>query len=373
MPTLRHSNSVSNFNSELQHFKYKLPRLFLVFLRWAGFVEESDRNCKSRLIWIFFYVLHLFPSAFIVAIFFMGRQAFEKKLASITSLACNQVIWYCLRYKRKSLTALLRKMQANHLPLYRLRVNLSIFVILCMPIIRMIAQIYIRSMFLWYHNLRAIIEYFVLEIIIANCIIFFADLMLPCLVALLYCSLCFRCSKFIDNLTEEIENISPQQFGLCLQFDILKRKSKVDDILGDLENIFSKPSLFLIALNFVTCVYHLGTILVVSWRYRLIVFEALFNSVVHFICVTAVFWSAGSVPVALNKLNRTFCEKANSRLLLFRTSEGRKLKRELFEKPEFVLTGWDVIVYRRSSILTFVGTLLTYSIITMDIKCKNQE
>ncbi|GIY21857.1 uncharacterized protein CDAR_430841 [Caerostris darwini] len=219
--------------------------------------------------------------------------------------------------------------------------------------------------------MEEIIKYFALEIILINCIVFLADLMLPSLLTLLYCSLSLRCSKFINNLTNEIENISPQEFGPCVQFDILKRKSKVDDILEDLENIFSKPSLFLIMLNFVTCVFHLGIILIVPSDHRQMVFEAFFNSIVHFICVTAVFWSAGSVPVALNKLNRCFYKKAHSRLLLVRTSEGRKLKRELFEKPEFALTGWDVIVYRRSSILTFVGTLLTYSVITMDIKYKS--
>ncbi|GIZ05389.1 uncharacterized protein CEXT_8021 [Caerostris extrusa] len=186
MSTSQDSNGVSNCNSELQHFKYKLPRLFLVFLRWAGFVEESDRNFKSKFIWIFFYVLQLLASAFMVTVVFLQRQVLEKQLVSITSLACNQAI--------------------------------------------------------------------------------------------------------------------------C---------------------------------------------------------------VVHFIWVTCVFWSAGSVPVALNKLNRFFYRKAHSRLLHVRTSEGRKLKRELFEKPEFVLTGCDVIAYRRSSILAFVGTLLTYSIITMDIKDKN--
>ncbi|GIY28154.1 uncharacterized protein CDAR_219121 [Caerostris darwini] len=329
MSTSQHSNGVSNSNSELQHFEYKLPRLFLVFLRWAGFVEESDRNFKSKFIWIFFYVLQLLASAFMVTVVFLQRQVLEKMLVSVTSLACNQAIWHCMRYKRKTLTAVLQKMQVNHLPLSKLTINFSIFVIL-------------------------------------------SDFLLPCLVTLLYCSLCFRCSKFINNLTNEIENISPQQFGPCVQFDILKRKSKVDDVLEDLENIFSKPSLFLIMLNFVTCVYHLGTMLVVSWGYRHIIIESLFYSVVHFICVTAVFWSAGSVPVALNKLNRFFYRKAHSRLLLVcSTSEGRKFKRELVEKPEFVLTGCDVIVYRRSSILAFVGTLLTYSIITMDIKDKN--
>ncbi|GIY26924.1 uncharacterized protein CDAR_549631 [Caerostris darwini] len=371
MPTLRHSNSVSDWNSELQHFKYKLPRLFLVFLRWAGFVVESDRNCKSRLIWILFYVLQLVPSAFLVTLFFRRGHAFEKLLASITSLACNQVIWYCMRCKRKTLTALLRKMQANHLPLYKLTINFSIFVILCMPIIIMALRVYLIPSFIWRQSLRKIIEYFVLEIVIANCIFFLADFLVPSLLTLLYCSLCFRCSEFINNLTKEIEKFAPQEFGPCVQFDILKRKSKVDDILEDLENIFSKPSLFLIMLNFVTCVYHLGIILVVPWRYRHMLIESLFYSTVHFICVTAVFWSAGSVPVALNKLNRCFYKKAHSRLLLVRTSEGRKLKRELFEKPEFALTGCDVIIYKRSSILAFVGTLLTYSIITMDIKYKN--
>ncbi|GIY00424.1 uncharacterized protein CDAR_403581 [Caerostris darwini] len=372
MSTSQHSNGVSNSNSELPHFEYKLPRLFLVFLRWAGFVEESDRNFKSKFIWIFFYVIQLLASAFMVTVVCLQRQVLEKMLVSVTSLACNQAIWHCMRYKRKTLTAVLQRMQLNHLPLSKLTINFSIFVILCMPTIILILRVYLEHSVFWRYSLGQLIEYFVLHLTIPTCIFFLADFLLPCLITLLYCSLCFRCSKFINNLTNEIENISPQQFGPCVQFDILKRKSKVDDVLEDLENIFSKPSLFLIMLNFVTCVYHLGTMLVVSWGYRHIIIESLFYSVVHFICVTAVFWSAGSVPVALNKLNRFFYRKAHSRLILVcSTSEGRKLKRELVEKPEFVLTGCDVIVYRRSSILAFVGTLLTYSIITMDIKDKN--
>ncbi|GIY24793.1 hypothetical protein CEXT_261081 [Caerostris extrusa] len=105
------------------------------YLRWAGFVEESDRDFKSRLIWFIFYLLLVFMSLERVALYYFKHSSIE--------------------------------------------------------------------------------------------------------------------SNSINSLADKVAKYSPEEFVPFLQLDILKRKAKIDALLHDVQNMFSKPSLLLMMANYI--------------------------------------------------------------------------------------------------------------------------
>ncbi|GFW07521.1 uncharacterized protein TNCV_3916541 [Trichonephila clavipes] len=55
----------------------------------------------------------------------------------------------------------------------------------------------------------------------------------PCLVALLYCTLCHHCCSLINFLTQHVQQIHPKNFGSSKQMNILKHKAKIDEMLSN--------------------------------------------------------------------------------------------------------------------------------------------
>ncbi|GIX98559.1 hypothetical protein CDAR_65401 [Caerostris darwini] len=181
----------------------------------------------------------------------------------------------------------------------------------------------------------------------------------------LYCSLCLYCSSSINSLADKVAKYSPEEFVPIIQLDILRHKATIDALLHDIQNTFSKSSLLLIMANCISCIFRLGMILI-SPNIHI---QLLFACTIHFVCVASVLWSAGAVPVALNKLKEVFNEKAHLRLLSAPTPDEIQMiliKKEFIDKTNFALSGWDIVVYKKNSILAFVGTLLTYSLLTTD-------
>ncbi|GBL65294.1 hypothetical protein AVEN_218596-1 [Araneus ventricosus] len=155
-----------------------------------------------------------------------------------------------------------------------------------------------------------------------------------------------------------------------MQFDILKSKAMVDDVLKNIQNAFSLPSLFIIIANLLSC----G--IVIAWflsydfenfEYYMII-RSVFTGVNSFGCLIYVIWIAGGLPIQLQNLKEAFFEKAHSRLLLTRNLEESKLKTELLEQPDFLFTGCDILSYKRSTVLALLGTLLTYTVLIVSTK-----
>ncbi|GFY54476.1 hypothetical protein TNIN_193711 [Trichonephila inaurata madagascariensis] len=68
---------------------------------------------------------------------------------------------------------------------------------------------------------------------------FFAFPVFPGLIAVVYCTICVRCSYAIRNLTHKIFICSPGQFGPSEQIQVLRFKAKIDEILKITQEILS--------------------------------------------------------------------------------------------------------------------------------------
>ncbi|GFR18582.1 uncharacterized protein TNCT_263541 [Trichonephila clavata] len=75
----------------------------------------------------------------------------------------------------------------------------------------------------------------------------------PSLVTVLLYYLCLHFSFCFNCLTQKVFHYSPEEFGPSQQVDILRQKAKIDDIFENLQDIFSKPSVFVTITHLLTC------------------------------------------------------------------------------------------------------------------------
>ncbi|GBN27738.1 hypothetical protein AVEN_175059-1 [Araneus ventricosus] len=74
-------------------------------------------------------------------------------------------------------------------------------------------------------------------------------------------------------------------------------------------------------------------------------------------------WIAGGLPVEEKRMKDAFRKKIQQRRLSRLSVDAICLEEEMSEKSDFVLSGCDIIHFRRSSIATLAGTILTYTIL----------
>ncbi|GFU22216.1 uncharacterized protein NPIL_455691 [Nephila pilipes] len=184
----------------------------------------------------------------------------------------------------------------------------------------------------------------------------------PFLIAILFCILCLSCSSSFNCLTQKVLQYPPEEFGPKEQIDVLKQKAKIDDILDNIQDIFSLPSFLVIMTNLLSCCIVLGMNLNdINSKARIT--SVLFFGIPNLVSLIAVLWTAGGLLVEQHKLKGAFYKKVHMRFLMLRCSEDLQCKREIRDKPDFVFNGCNIFSYTRSSILAAVGTLLTYTLL----------
>ncbi|GFR18192.1 uncharacterized protein TNCT_129231 [Trichonephila clavata] len=185
-------------------------------------------------------------------------------------------------------------------------------------------------------------------------------------IALLFCLLCVQVSTVIRRLTEDITLGSPINFITSKRLEKIKEKSEIDDILDNIQDIFSMPSLFIIVSNLSTCASVLNlylnshTISVVTY------IEWALYAINSLGCLVAVLWIAGGVTVADQKFKESFHRKSKLRMFLDATPTEPRLERWLFDKPDFVFNGWGILPYRRITVFAVIGALVTYTVLIVN-------
>ncbi|GFR19176.1 uncharacterized protein TNCT_3431 [Trichonephila clavata] len=189
------------------------------------------------------------------------------------------------------------------------------------------------------------------------------------IIILLYGTLCLRCFAQINLLSQEISHCLPETFGLQKQLDILKRKAKIKDILIAIQDTFSVPVLLIIIEHVTMCGGITGLFMIHSWNESSLRWktEAAYFGINGFLCLVSILWVAGALPIAMNKFKENFHSKTHARLLYYHTKDELYLKGEVLNEPDFVLTGCEIVSFRRSTILAFVGALLTYTVLVMNM------
>ncbi|GIY63333.1 uncharacterized protein CDAR_272541 [Caerostris darwini] len=187
--------------------------------------------------------------------------------------------------------------------------------------------------------------------------------------AFLYCNMCFKSSMLINNLVQKIEQCPPAFFTTKKRIWILKHKSRIDDVLGDMQNIFSLPSFIIIVSNLLICGSALSIYLDNSWEdFHTMTFyiEITFYTLSSFGSLMFTLWFAGGIPIVENKFKDIFHKKMCQRMLFNGSLEDYRIEKWSIAKSDFVFTGCNIISYRRSTAFALVGTLVTCTVLVIN-------
>ncbi|GBL85438.1 hypothetical protein AVEN_34621-1 [Araneus ventricosus] len=156
-------------------------------------------------------------------------------------------------------------------------------------------------------------------------------------------------------------------FTSSKQMTILKRKVRIEELLDNIQSAFSIPIFFIFVVNVLTCATSIGWILHYEWNDLSadIILQVGIFCTNGFCVLIAVLWTAGGIPICLENLKNEFYKKSHQRFVLNRNLDEILIRRELFEKLDFMFTGCNIIPLRRSTLLATVGSLLTYTFLVV--------
>ncbi|GFW71410.1 uncharacterized protein TNCV_538281 [Trichonephila clavipes] len=350
----------------------------LIFLCYTGFMDRYQTNKKQKVISVLFGIsVHI---AFIDLCIALHEESYDLTwlkvgIAYIASYMFPVMLWYVALFKRKRIKDMLQNVNEENPPSSEKFINCLVILSCCLPVVLSI-QLAIKistteeSAFYTY-TYDVSNEWVTFTIVSVKAFIYY--MVYPTyinIVALFYVSVCLRCKSRVQYLNREITACLPEDFTLRFQRNILKKRVKILKLLLKIKDTFSLSVFFILIAHTTMCSSIVGWFLVQQWDkseyyWKL---EAPYFSLSSIFCVISVLWVAGDIPVELNAFKETFYQKTHQRLLFFNIRDELFLKRDLFNEPEFVFSGCEMISFRRSTILTIIGTLITYTLLVMDNK-----
>ncbi|GBN90259.1 hypothetical protein AVEN_54753-1 [Araneus ventricosus] len=365
-------------NFQMQNTKLYLKdvnqaNVFLYLLYWMGLLEDSDTTLGRRVTHLVVLAIFLLVSLDVVVITVL-RAIYDSNLRELLIFMSTYIIglfiFIEMRRKRKILSILLRMLQEVR-PHAEKKKTRNLFYSICfahvIPIVLHACSKFSAhtAWFLAYCNPINDPQNQVLLILLkgtANSILY---PIFPTLVLFFLCMLCQRICYEIRRLTSEISKVSPKEFTVSKQVDILRRKRNVEDILNILQNLFYSSSFFICMANFCCCCTQIGWVVGIYrlenvWTMLTLFFLQLACSAASLL---ACFWVAGGLPIQMQAFIKEFQQKIEHRLMLRGREDEVNFGGRLDERSVFVLSGYDIIHFKRSSILALAASVLTYTLL----------
>lgn len=296
---------------------------------------------------------------------------------ALMSNVLTAISWFMLLYKSKDLRRLTRRIQ-NDCPssTKRKMENLCLWYVCTTPILY---SIFMLILVLSHPGPYYMYNYAIQNIYLKGMSSFISSFLstflyptLSNLISLIFCSVCLRCCEYTRRLTFQIEICPPENFDLQTQVDLLKKQSRMEDaILRRFQNVYSSPSFLVYVAQFCACGNLLGWVVTSTDRFNDVVSmsSVVFYAVNSVGSLSASLWIAGGIAIEMKKFRDAFGEKTHKRrLMLVPYSNEASFEEGLNRMANFALSGCDILYYRRSSILTVVGAILTYTLLLLNTK-----
>ncbi|GFR18195.1 uncharacterized protein TNCT_129251 [Trichonephila clavata] len=126
--------------------------------------------------------------------------------------------------------------------------------------------------------------------------------------------MCLRSCALIKQLTDEILRCPIEAFVTSKQFEILRLKAKIDEILNCIEDVFSLPSFLILVANLFLCACILFLYLHHdTWEAPplLIHFERTLYVLNSSACLIIMLWMAGGTSIKERSSEKSFTKKLN--------------------------------------------------------------
>lgn len=354
--------------------------ILLRFLK-AFHLVENPRPSTSKIAILIVFIVITYLDYFTITLigFLNSNYQWKISLAYMTAYTASCTNWLVMFRNRKRLANFLRNLQdvsastdESHRPGNLEFVTICGIPILASTIYATVAMSESYASYFKYLTYRKLVPNWTLRSII----VFLKSVQLSFLypfatnlIALLFCTNCNQCCKLLQCLTKTVGEYKCENFSYRVQMAILKSKSKIVKVLGDLQDVFSLASLLVCLAGFSTCCSVVGSFVAytINDMSPVMVGDLAYIACHSVLSVTIVIWTAGRVPVESAAFKRAFREKVEGRAFL---GISENADRGLFELEDFVLTGGDVISFKRSLILTFIGTMLTYTFLMISSENK---
>ncbi|KAF8787279.1 hypothetical protein HNY73_008894 [Argiope bruennichi] len=348
--------------------KYNIPGILYYIFFFTGLLPTPRKSKWNIATIIIFIIILMYVNVDNWIFIAMCKNEYNTAyIAYIIPYALTAWMWYVIYMKRKELSILLDMFQKCKCDEKLL--NISAFLILCLPMINALIFTFqsnaFKSAYCPYgFSTNAPLVQFTIALT-KLCIFSSVYPLYTDLVAFLYCTLCFRCSKFLNDIIQEIADCPSELLMPTKRLEIIKEKSRIDEITNAIEDVFSLPTFIIAVANQLTCFSFLS----LYFTKRLTDYSAL--DIVVFVlkaancfgCCVFVLWMASKVNLEDKRFKESFRTKLKHRMIAFKTREDLQLEKWLLEKPDIVFTGCDIFPYRRNSIFVVVGALLTYTVL----------
>ncbi|GFU03921.1 hypothetical protein NPIL_398321 [Nephila pilipes] len=148
------------------------------------------------------------------------------------------------------------------------------------------------------------------------------------------------------------------EFKKSKQIEILCSRAEIEDFQDKIQKVFSFPVLFICIANFwrassiLTSFAHFG--FDVSNGMHLESALILFSSSIS---IFSIMFVAGQLPIEMDRFRKSFCKNIERREFLGIASDNEKLNRGLYDKSSIVMTGGEILHFRRSTSISVVGAM----------------
>ncbi|GFW07509.1 uncharacterized protein TNCV_3916421 [Trichonephila clavipes] len=373
-------NGIDNpTNSDSRLRTLDIPKFLFKSLFWIGLVEESSQKCLHRITSIFSILILILMTAseWISCLLIFDYQDLGIVYGYLLNYLFISVVYFSVFRRRNLLTTTLVKICEFGLPVNREKIiNFIILMLFSAAILYSTVKIIgeVNYYCLLYETYGHGLEDPAAQKVLISTKSYLRSIIHPIftsLVALLLCVLCHRCCSLINNLHQEIQQVSLEAFLLPKQLDILRRKAKIDEILDNIIDIFATPWLCIIIVTCLTCCIAIGKFVhfafAIYWPADMN--EMVFCVITDCICSLAVLGVANRLSVQLKELKMLFYKEVRTRQLFICDLEEPLPKKELFGKSNFIFIG--VLEITRSHmrfVLVTCVAVLTYGLILIGMK-----
>ncbi|GFQ64198.1 uncharacterized protein TNCT_213421 [Trichonephila clavata] len=291
----------------------------VLFLCYCGLIGKSNKNCSYRAAGVIFKILIISVSLTVLtsALIQYNGHSLKIVLGTVCSYVLTLAMYFTIHRKKELLTTTVNKLSRFPLLNRGVKKNLSAAILCSMP------AIYSNSILLtcnWRWTARYHVYGYEVENPYAQFLMISVKTFLNALVyltftnlvSLVYCTLCQCCCLLIKNLTEEVLKTSPNAFGPSQKMEILRHKTKIDDVLESIQETFSLPSFFIFTTHFLTYANIIGWLLCFDLAdYKPHMFtQTIFFGSNAFGCVVVTLWIVGGLPVQMKKFRDVFYKKS---------------------------------------------------------------
>ncbi|GFX84385.1 uncharacterized protein TNCV_4134951 [Trichonephila clavipes] len=236
--TEEHSQIITN----RRYPNYDIPILFKS-MRWIGLAQEPTRHPLARTAAITFKIVLIFIN---LDAWISSGVSFHSLnlIATCANLAIRMLVtgtYIAMHYKRNLLTITFHNLGSSPND----KVNKFIVIAIgCLPAIFSafcLIEQHDNPMISRLETYGYTIGDITVNVMLLSLKSLLYSLVHPTftsLVSLSYCILCQLCCSQINNLTENVLQYSPDEFGPMKQLDILRQKAKIDNILENVQAIF---------------------------------------------------------------------------------------------------------------------------------------